>query len=304
MKRKLLAFSMTLAMLLSVLSIASAHTVKIEGTGTTEAPSITEWFGLPPDTPGEGIIQRNNAQQGEYIFNDAGHDQRLIASSTKDITRSTDLDWFGITADQNNIYFVAKPDYYRGITQDPAIELMISIDTDHASSPDSSKFALPNNAGISVASDAAWEYVIDAPYTKGNQASNGVVTTVPKIYTHINAADPVTLSSCSAAPLPSLEKCGAQLVSGKSFAEISVPWSQIGGKPTGTDFYLRFSVAVFYNPRTQPAAGNPSTAVIDFLNAGNTMDATNADIADGQLGLDTSFDVHFDSNGPAPTYEP
>src|SRR5215216_6510274 len=106
MKRKLIAFSTTLALLLSVFSVANvgAHTV------TIEAPNLTasrgEWFGLQSDGSGIGIVQRNASQQGEYIFNDATKDQRII-QTTDPVTRETDLDWFGVTADATNIYFLA-----------------------------------------------------------------------------------------------------------------------------------------------------------------------------------------------------
>jgi hypothetical protein len=64
MKRKLFAFSMTVALLLSMLSVASvgAHTITIENAGGL-APARTDWFGPKPVT-GVGAVQRNNAQQG------------------------------------------------------------------------------------------------------------------------------------------------------------------------------------------------------------------------------------------------
>src|SRR5689334_4975913 len=102
MKRKLIAFSTTLALLLSILSVANvgAHTAYIEsldpgGPGGPTANRL-EWFGLQSDGAGIGIVQRNATQQGEFIFNDTTKDQRLI-TTTQPVTRETDLDWFGVT---------------------------------------------------------------------------------------------------------------------------------------------------------------------------------------------------------------
>src|SRR5215213_2073040 len=169
MKRKLLAFSMTLALLLTLSTVANvgAHTVEIESSNN-KTPA-RDWFGVQPDT-GQGAIMRNKAQQGEFVFNDATKDQRQIVAS-KEITRAADLDWFSVTADATNLYFVAQVERYVGITQDPGIELMITIDTDHISSTDAAKLNLPlgNNAvaQTKVPNDAAWEYTVDTTFQPG-----------------------------------------------------------------------------------------------------------------------------------------
>jgi uncharacterized repeat protein (TIGR01451 family) len=302
MKRKLLAFSMTVALLLSVFSVANvgAHTVTIER-GTT-VPSRTDWWGVQPDT-GQGAIMRNKAQQGEFIFNDATKTDHRLISTTSVVTRAADLDWFGVTADADNIYFLAKVERYNGITQSPAIELMITIDTDHVSSSNPIKTQLPLNdltvQQTNVPSDAAWEFVVDTSFQPGP----GGFTDPPhvagstKIWTNSGVSQ--TSTNCPAATCPS-QLAGAAVSQG-SFAEIAVPWTSINGaKPTGANF-LRFTVATMYSnsPRSIPLDGFNSP-VIDVLGIGATL----ADIQDGTMN--TSFDVHFDTN-PAPvnaTYEP
>jgi uncharacterized repeat protein (TIGR01451 family)/fimbrial isopeptide formation D2 family protein len=293
MKRKLIAFSATMALLLSVFSVANvgAFTATIEA--PTNTPSRAEWdFAKQPDLAGEGIIQRNATQQGAFVFNDATGDQRVVAQNstfiTDRITREVDLDWFSVTADANNIYFMAKTDYYRGIQNNPALELVITVDTNHSSGVGS--LALPNTQTFSttnVPADAAWEFAIDTKFSPGSPTSPGFVTTLPKIFT-----TPTVSNTCLT--------CAAQLASAAinagSFAEIKVPWSQIGLKPTGANF-LRFTVATMYNTHISAPDGYNSP-VMDVLGSGSTL----ADIQDGTLG--TSFDVHFDTNGAAPTYEP
>src|SRR5581483_4579576 len=207
MRRKLLAFSMTLALLLSVFSAANvgAHTVFIE-TATNNVPSRTDWFGLQADTAGEGIIQRNKSQQGEFIFNDASKDQRKI-NATGSITREADLDWFGITADANNVYFVAKVDNYCCITNNPSIELMITIDTDHASSSVPSKVQLPLNTNTvsqtNVPNDAAWEFAVDTTFQPGSNSNTQppYVNGSTKIWT--NGTGSQTSANCNASTCPS-----------------------------------------------------------------------------------------------------
>ena len=297
MNRKLLAFSMTLAMLLSLISVANvgAHTVTIEK-GTT-VPSRTDWFATQPDTA-QGAVMRNKAQQGEFIFNDATKSDLRSISASSAITREADLDWFGITADANNIYFLAKVENYCCITNNPSIELMITIDTDHVSSAVPAKTQLPladaTVAQTNVPGDAAWEYVVDTKFSAG---ASGVKFVTGSTNIWSNSGGTQTSNGCNSTTCPS--QLAAAGISQGSFAEIAVPWTSIAGaKPTGANF-LRFTVATLHNPRAIPTDGYNSP-VIDVLGNGKTL----ADIQDGTMN--TSFDVHFDTN-PAPvnaTYEP
>ncbi|MFL5800590.1 MAG: hypothetical protein ACJ8CR_02490, partial [Roseiflexaceae bacterium] len=223
MKRKLVAFTTSLMLLLSVLLVGNvgAHPVVLTSplTGLLDK-SRAEWFGTiygePPDA-GTGMIERNSLNQGEFVFNDAIRDQRLI-TSTNDVTKAVDLDWFAITGDANNIYFLVKPDRISGVTLSPTPEVMISIDTDHATSAIPSP--LPDGVGASVAGDAGWEYVVQTDFTTSNSGAT------PKLRRSTSGS-----TTCSG--------CQAQLVSaangGKgSFIEIKVPWNQIGNKPAAS----------------------------------------------------------------------
>ena len=292
MKRKFIAFSTTMALLLSVFSAANvgAFTAPIEAPKNT--PSRAEWeFAKKPDLAGEGIIQRNATQQGAFIFRDATGDQRVIAQDalriTKKITREVDLDWFGVTADANNVYFVAKVDTYNGIQSDPALELIITVDTNHGSG--AGNLMLPNTVPFSatkVSADAAWEFAIDAKFLPGLPTDKGYVTTAPKITTSPSNSG-VTCNTCAA-------QLASGAVNAGSFAEIKVPWSQIGGRVTGANF-LRFTVATMYSNH-ESAPDGYNSPVMDVLGIGSTL----ADIQDGTLA--TSFDVHFDTDRG--TFEP
>jgi uncharacterized repeat protein (TIGR01451 family) len=290
MKRKLIAFSTTMALLLSVFSAANvgAHTAYIEsldpgGPGGPNANRL-EWFGLQSDGSGFGIVQRNAGQQGEFIFNDAGKDQRII-TTTEPVTRETDLDWFGVTGDANALYFVAKVDSYPRITNDPSLELLITIDTTQNGSGIVDLPLVQSSGTYSttqVASNAAWEFALRTTFPSGTQSAKVVNGTT---FIH-------TTASGSGDPCPSPGTCSSQLASAVpqgNFAEVKVPWSQIGGMPTGGEF-LRMTVSTLYDDHSVPEDGYGSP-VIDVLGVGSTL----ADLQDGTI--DTSFDVHFDTNG-------
>jgi uncharacterized repeat protein (TIGR01451 family) len=284
MKRKLIAFSTTMALLLSVFWVANvgAHTV------TIEAPNLTasrgEWFGLQSDGSGIGVVQRNASQQGEYIFNDTTKDQRVI-TTTDPVTREADLDWFGVTGDANALYFVAKVDNYSGIANNPSLELLITIDTNQ-NGTGTVDLPLVQVTGTysttKVASDAGWEYAVRTTFPSGASGAKTVNGT-----THIHTTAAGNGTTCASTVCPS-QLAGAAVFQG-NFAEIKVPWSQIGGQPTGGK-YLRLSVSTLYDNHEVPNDGYKSP-VIDVLGTGSTL----ADLQDGTL--DTSFDVHFDANG-------
>ncbi|HEX5691035.1 MAG TPA: hypothetical protein VFX76_13570, partial [Roseiflexaceae bacterium] len=159
MKRKLVAFTTTLLLLLSTLAagIVGAHPVTVVDTATTLPDrSRNEWFGTiygEPADSGLGMIERNSTNQGEFVFNDSLKDHRVL-TNTNELTKSTDLDWFAITGDVDNIYFLAKVDSIRAVTANPIPELMVSIDTGAGAN----NIALPAAVGVNITSAAAWEY--------------------------------------------------------------------------------------------------------------------------------------------------
>jgi uncharacterized repeat protein (TIGR01451 family)/fimbrial isopeptide formation D2 family protein len=286
MKRKLIAFSMTMALLLSVFSAASvgAHTVTIE-TPTLTA-SRADWFGSQPGSAGVAVVQRNASQQGELIFNDAGKDQRLI-TTTDPVTRETDLDYFGVTGDANAIYFLAKVDNYSGITNDPSLELIITVDTtQNGAGTTDLPFGSGTFSTTKVANDAAWEFAVRTTFPSGTSGNRAVAGTTR---IHTSAAGNGTICASTSCPSQVASAAAAQ----GSFAEIKVPWTQIGGKPTGGK-YVRLTVSTLYDNHEVPNDGYNSP-VIDVLGTNSGSGATLADLQDGTI--DTSFDVHFDANG-------
>jgi uncharacterized repeat protein (TIGR01451 family) len=299
---------MTLALLFSVLStaIVGAHTITFEPPAFT--PSRTDWFGAEP-SGGIGAVQRDTAQHGEFVFNDATKDQRILPGATTAVTREADLDWFGVTADDSNLYLLAKVENYCCLTSNPALELMVSIDANPPASggtsagtralPDATKTPAANaTVGISVTQDAAWEYVVDArfsPSSGGSTAPKYLLAT-PRVYTALNSGPACT--SCKA------QLVGASLTKG-SFVEMVVPWAQIPLATPAAGAYsnLRFTVSTYYSNHATPVVSTPP--VIDVLDS-STVDSLKQ--AGEQIALDkiikTSVDVHFDATALNEPYAP
>jgi uncharacterized repeat protein (TIGR01451 family)/fimbrial isopeptide formation D2 family protein len=135
-----------------------------------------------------------------------------------------------------------------------------------------------------VKNDAAWEFAVRTTFPSGAPGAKSVNGT-----THIHTTAAGNGTTCA------LTNCPSQLASAAifqgNFAEIKVPWSLIGNKPASGK-YLRMTVSTLYDNHTVPADGYNSP-VIDVLGTSSTL----ADLQDGTL--DTSFDVHFDTNGEA-----
>jgi uncharacterized repeat protein (TIGR01451 family) len=266
MKRKLTAFTMSLTLLLSVLIIGSAGAHQV----TVGDSYRGDWFAKPVSAKDMGLVARDATSRGEYVWTDTKGDQLQLPNSSSDITREADLEQFNITADANNIYFLAKMEYIRTLNLAHVPDVMISIDTDHTAG----NLQLPASAGISVTTEAAWEYVIQTKFTKTTP------TATPTLWKPGSS----TCAGCTAQLVPSTGPNPG------SFIEIGVPWSNFtGGKPLPQTFW-RFTLSVYYDNYAKPDVTKAS-AVIDALSAKNTA----SEVADGKL--DNYVDAQFESTG-------
>jgi len=269
MKRTLATLTTCMVLLISTLIAVNvgAHPVTVPDT------SRAEWFAQGPSASNIGAIVRDTANRGEFVWSDAKRDQRIASTSgaTGVITREADLVRFNTTADTSNLYFMAKLERYSGLSNNPPVELMITIDSDHTGG----QTALPDGVATNVTSNAAWEYVVQTQFTAGAGGSNNA----PRLYDH--SASPSTCVGCA-----------AQLVSAAvnrgSFVEIKVPWDQVGGQPLSTNT-LRFTVSTYYADHRAPA-DNASKA-IDILTTKTTLN----ELSDGTI--DYYADLHFNAQG-------
>lgn len=266
-KRFVLFLSLFVLLALLLSATASAHPVSVAD------GSRIDWFGRGPAAPNIGAIARDSAGHGEFVWTDARGDQRLASpiGATGYITREADLARFSITADANNLYFLAKMDRISGITNNPSPELMVAIDSDAAHT--AGLAALPDGMATNVDPAAKWEYVVETQFT------SSASTAKPVLYT--NGSSGV----CSA--------CAAQMLSAAtlqgSFLEVSVPWAQIGTTPAAATS-LRFTVLTFYSDKRTPADGIASKA-IDVVSPLSTADELSDNTANAYV------DLHFDANG-------
>jgi len=276
MRKKAVSIAACLGLLVTIVLVgpATAHPVTVGDT------SRADWFAKGPPETNIGAIVRDGAGRGEFVWTDAKADQRLIDPNNTGISREADLTRFNVTADANNIYFLAKVERYSGISNDPALQVMISISSDALAAHTSGQTALPDGVATNVTSAAAWERLVQTQFEPGQLQSQSVSAT-PKIYT-----DPNTATTAGSAQLVS------STVSQGGFAEIEMPWSAIGGLPA-PDKSLRFTVSTYYADHSAPSDGNGSKA-IDVIgsNAGGTL---------AELGPDstikTYFDLHFSASG-------
>ncbi len=249
-----------------------AHPVVTDG-------SLGDWFATAPITsPGAypnlntGQVARNAAQQGEFIWRDTFHDQRIIATSA--ITRDADLRTFKVTGDATNLYVNLNVDSAIDVSGPKAAEFQIGID----SAPGGNTVLVDDPGATapistSVTPNAAWEYLIQTQFKNG-------ATSAPLVYTAPN-------SSSTAGTSAFFKGVGIDT------AELKIPWSAIGGPPTGGGKRLRFTVATLFSDRIDaetPLANG--SKVIDTMNP--YQDAA-TDLVDGQL--DYPVDIYFAASG-------
>jgi len=277
MKRNIVTLSLCI-MLLSVLlvSIAGAHPVSLTD------KSRLDWFGKGASNKNIGLIARNTASQGEFVWADAQNDQRIISPPNSNLVREADLDHFSVTADPNNIYFLAKMERITSTGLNPLPELIVTIDTDHQTN--AGQLALPDSVGLNVAPDAAWEYALQTRFTSTSAQNPNGATTPPLLYT---AAQPGQCSGCLAQIVSTDPSTGG---APGSFIEIALPWNAVGGKPA-PDAFWRFTVSVAYVGHPQLNDAAPSVLADLISSAPTTLD----EIADGRV--DTYFDLRFDPTG-------
>jgi len=278
MKTKALSLGVCLSLLfaMALMGPAAAHPVAVGDT------SRADWFAKGPPEPNIGAIVRDGAGRGEFVWTDAKADQRVVDPNDTTTARQADLARFNVTADQTNIYFLAKVERYFAITNPHVLQIMISISSDALAPHSSGETALPDGVATNMTSAAAWEWVVETQFVTDPQQSVSI-SAAPKVYTN-----PGTATTEGSGQLVSASSANVQ----GSFAEISVPWSAIGGLPAPATS-LRFTVSTYYADRIAPSDGAASKA-IDVIsnNPGGTLADLGADNT-----IKSYFDLHFNASG-------
>jgi uncharacterized repeat protein (TIGR01451 family) len=252
---------------------AAAHPVTIGDT------SRSDWFGKGPPADNIGAIVRDTAGRGEFVWSDKRGDQRVVGTSA--ITRETDLTSFAVTADATNLYFLARVERYSGISNNPPLQLIISIDGG-ADDPNHTlgRADLPDAVATNVSDAAKWEYAVETQFAPGAPQSF-TTSAQPKVF----KADSTSVLTGSAQLVSSAARQGG-------YAEIQIPWAAINGQPL-PDNTLRFTVSTYFANHGVPAGDGLVSKAIDVISSDAL--GTAHELADGKI--DTYFELHFNASG-------
>ncbi len=245
-------------------SVALAHPVTVDG-------FASEWLTRLPNASNLGLIARNAAGQGEYIWRDPAADTRTDLAMPEAVA---DMTGFQATGDATGVGFLVRRAIGVNLSGAP-IQVQIAIDMDRVDGSGQDFFA--EFADTKVASTARWERLVVTLFGSGGAAKviDGNFDTV-------------------AAALAQQGPNGS--------VEVFVPWSALGlvGPPATP---LRFTVATFRAKDTDitidiggSMTSNALDAITDHGNPATSMyPNTYADVQD-QI-VDYSFDLYFTPAG-------
>ncbi len=249
---------------LAASSVALAHPITVDG-------NAADWLTRLPNAENLGLIARNAAGQGEYIWRDAAADTRTDLATPEVIA---DIIAFQATGDANGVAFLLRRAPGVSFVGAP-IQVQIAIDTDRVDGSGQDFFA--EFADTKVANNARWERLVETLFGSG-----GTAKVIDNNFNMVAAAQ------------------AQQGATGD--VEIFVPWSALGlmGPPATP---LRFTVATFRaqnNDLTIDIGGgmfsNALDAISDYGNPAAAMyQNTYADVQDQIVNY--SFDLYFTPAG-------
>jgi MYXO-CTERM domain-containing protein len=243
---------------------ALAHPVTVDG-------STAEWLTRLPNANNLGIIARNAAGVGEYIWRDPAADTRTDIAMPE---AAADIIAFQVTGDANGIGFLLRRSPGVNLSGAP-IQVQIAIDMDRVDGSGEDSFA--EFADTMVASNARWERLVETLF--------GSNTGAKVVDTNFNTVAMVQAVQAAAGPI-----------------EIFVPWSALGlmGPPATP---LRFTVATFRAKDTDitidiggAMVSNALDVITDHGNPATTMyPNTSAEVMDQIVNY--SVDLYFTPAG-------
>ena len=245
-------------------SASHAHPVTVDG-------DPAEWLTRLPNANNVGLIARNPAGHGEYIWRDIATDTRTDLDMPEVVG---DLVAFQVTGDATGLGFLVRRPSNANQVGAP-IQVQIAIDIDRVDGSGQEFFA--EFADTLVASRARWERLVETLFGSGGAAK-------------VIDEDFNTVEMAQAQP-------GAAGV-----IEMFVPWSALGlAGPPATP--LRFTVATFRAKNTDVTfdiGGSASSNAVDVItDHGNPQASmypnTFAEVMDQVV--DYSFDVYFAPSG-------
>jgi len=212
--------------------------------------------------PGAG-----NNHYGEFVWNDQTGDERDAFASPSD--PRVDLASFHVTSTDTHLYFLAV---FTGAPEDHpnrATQLQIAIDRDRVDA--SGETALGRDCDTSVASAAAWEYLVVTSF--------GADATEPFVF------DTAMVDQASVDTAQGMDGTDRTI-------EIGVPWADIGGLPSAP---LRFTVVSLMADRDDLAMDvTGGSDVLDAVTAYGHPSVSPGTVLEVQDGVvDHHFDIWF-----------
>lgn len=283
MKLQLLTVGTLTAFTFSVfgfMGTTSAHPVTVDG-------YANEWtsLGTGPNEDNMAHVIRNSLGQGEFAWLDVDSDQRIVATTPVSQTREVDMSEVRVTGDAANLSIYVL---MGAVTQiNPASpdadlpQFQIGIDR---SAGGVNTFVAPSSGAPASATTltAPWEYLIQTDFQ--NAASSTI-----SLDLLTNTAPPLVYSNATTSAPAGI----AAINKNTNVVEIQVPWSAIGGLPTGP---VKFTIATL---RTKGDLANDGIAsnILDTITPtypGGVTDVRNtqAELQDGRI--DYAFEVNFD----------
>jgi uncharacterized repeat protein (TIGR01451 family) len=265
---------LTLALFLSVAGLATISIFMSSGqralahSADVDANSV-DWSMAAPGQVNLGHIGRNTAHEGEYVWRDNPNDHRTDWGGNE----QADLLEFRVTADADDLYFMAVMSDVTQVSGNGAPQVQVAIDTDRLTG--SGEPWLRGSSDTQVSADAEWEYLLITRFGSGN--SDLVVWQ--------NGSATITTGT-------------AAISTTSEVIEFAVPWTALEMSAPLT-LPLRFTVATFRadaNDDTWDSAAN-SDAVDAITNYGDPGDTGNtwSEVSDGVI--DYTFDLFFEADG-------
>jgi uncharacterized repeat protein (TIGR01451 family) len=269
---------LTLALFLAVVGLATifvfmssgqralAYSADVDANGA-------EWSMAAPTQDNLGHIGRNTAYEGEYIWRDAGGDERTDVASPDP---RVDLLEFRVTADEDYLYFMAVMSDINQATGNGAPQIQVAIDTDQVSG--SGQALMAGSSEISVTADAEWEYLVVTPFGSATGPASDTIVYQGDLANRVWAGS-------------------AAISTTSEIIEVAVPWTalEVTGPPT---LPLRFTVATFRadaNDDTVDVTGsNALDAITNYGDPGDTSN-TSVEVTDGVV--EYYFDLFFEADG-------
>jgi uncharacterized repeat protein (TIGR01451 family) len=247
---------------------ALAHSIDVDAIDV-------DWSMAAPGQVNLGHIGRNTVYEGEYVWSDAVGDERTDFTAPNPDTR-VDLTEFRVTADGDNLYFMAAMRALTYSTGSGAPQVQVAIDTDRVSGSGQTEMA--GSSEISVTADAEWEYLVVTPFGSATGPTSDTIVYQGDLATRVWAGS-------------------AAISTTSDVIEVAVPWTalEMSAPPT---LPLRFTVATFRadtNDDTLDVSGADALdAVTNYGDPGDTSN-TSVEVADGVI--DYYFDLFFEPDG-------